>query len=74
MGGRWKAGPEGVRLADSELISEKSWVEKSNWQPFCPTLSWNYKPQKALRQGALAPDLREGNHRYLATANPSGGS
>ena len=49
MGGRWKAGPEGVRLADSELISEKSRVEKSNWQPFCPTLSWNYKPQKALR-------------------------
>ncbi|GAB5582384.1 enkurin domain-containing protein 1 isoform X1 [Prionailurus iriomotensis] len=37
-------------------------------------VSWNYKPQKALRQGALAPDLRDGNYCCPATASPSGRS
>lgn len=31
----------------------------------CSTLSWNYKPQKALRQGALAP-LTSGTETIVA--------
>lgn len=42
---------------------------------YAPARSGNYKPQKALRQGGvLAPDLKDGNHCCLATANSPGGS
>lgn len=45
---------------------------KRDWRSINSTLNWNYKPQKTLRQGALAPDLKGGNYCCLATANPSG--
>ncbi|XP_053771245.1 enkurin domain-containing protein 1 isoform X2 [Desmodus rotundus] len=45
----------------------------SGWRPFSSTLTWNYKPQKALRQG-LWPLTSDGNYCCLATANLSGSS
>lgn len=34
---------------------------KDDWRSLWLPFSWNYKTQKASRQGALVPDLRDGN-------------
>lgn len=70
-------GPRGARLVDPALVVETSWEARAGVGTatsgcFAPTLSRNYKPQRALRQRHWPPDLRDGNYCCLATANPSG--
>lgn len=54
-GGRVRRA-RGAGQADPWLTREsgqeaRAGVGEGDWQLLCPTLSWNYKPQKVSRQG-----------------------